>query len=104
MSHSIGLIVNGTMEIHPDDREKFVALVSQNVADSQGVEGCIHYAFAADVRNPNLFHNIEAWTDRAALENHLSGPLMQAAFAAVKRLRVISRDVTAYSVSGSSAI
>ena len=55
MPHSIGLVVNGTMEIDPDDREKFVALVSQNVADSNGVERCIHYAFAADVQNPMCF-------------------------------------------------
>ena len=104
MPHSIGLVVNGTMEIDPDDREKFVALVSQNVADSKGVEGCIQYAFAVDVRNPNVFHNVEAWIDQAALEKHMSGELMQAAFAEVKKLRVISRDVTAYSVSGSSPI
>lgn len=81
MPHSIGLGVNGTLAILPDDREKFVALVSQNVADSKGVEGCIHYAFGAEVRDPNVFHNVEAWTDR-----------------------LISRDVTACSVSGSSEI
>ena len=104
MPQGIGFVVNGTMEIHPEDREKFVALVSQNVRDSQGVEGCIYYAFAADVRNPNLFHNVEAWTTLAALEKHINGGLMQAAFAEVKKLRVLSRDVTAYAVSGSTAI
>ena len=53
---------------------------------------------------PNVFHNVEAWTDRSALEKHMNGGLMQAVFAEVKKLRVISRDVTAYSVSGSFAI
>jgi len=66
MPHGIDLVVNGTKEIHPDYREKFVALVSQHVGDSQGVEGCIYYAFAADVRNPNVFH-VEAWTTLGAL-------------------------------------
>ncbi len=104
MTHGIGLVVNGTIEIHPDDREQFNALVSQNVADTQGADGCIYYTFAADVRNPNVFHNIEGWTTLAALEKHINGPLMQAAFGEVKKLRVLSRDVTAYSISGSTAI
>lgn len=104
MPHKVGLVVNGRMEIHPDDQEKFVALVSQNIADSRGVEGCIHYTFAADVRDPNVFHNVEAWTDLAALEKHMNSSLMQAAFAEVKKLRVLSRDVRAYSVSASTAI
>ena len=104
MRHTVGLVVNGTMEIHQDGREKFAALVARNVADSQGVQGCISYTFAADVRNPNVFHNVEAWTDRPALENHMNSALMQAAFAEVRKLRVLSRDVTAYTVSGSIKI
>jgi quinol monooxygenase YgiN len=62
---TVGLVVNGTMEIAPEDREKCVALVQENVAQTQGIPGCIFYTFTADVRNPNLFHNVEAWTNRA---------------------------------------
>lgn len=99
-----GLIVNGTMEVHPEDRERFIELVAKNVADSKGVEGCIAYTFAADVRNPNVFHNVEAWIDRAALDSHMNSHLMQRAFSEVRNLRILSRDVTAYTVSGCTAI
>jgi len=100
----VGLVVNGTMEIHPEDRERFVALLAQHVVDSKGVEGCIFYSFATDVRNPNRFYNVEAWTNRALLDRHMNSVLMQAAFAEVKKLRVSARDVTAYTVSGSAKI
>lgn len=98
---AVGLVINGTMGVAPEDREKFAALVRHNVAQTVGVPGCIHYAFAADVRNPNLFHNVEAWTDRAALEAHMQSKVMQEAFAEVRKLRLTSRDVTAFTVSGS---
>lgn len=101
---AVGLVVNGTMEIHPDDREKFVALVTQNVADSKGVEGCILYTFAVDVRNPNVFHNVEAWENMARLQKHMDSELMQAAFAEAKKLRVLFRDVAAHTVSASIKI
>jgi quinol monooxygenase YgiN len=101
---TVGLVINGTMEIGPEDREKFAALVQQNVAQTIGKPGCIYYTFAADVRNPNLFHNIEAWTDRHALDTHLQSEMMQSAFAEVGKLRVLSRDVTVFTVSGSSKL
>ena len=101
---TVGLVVNGTMEIHPDDREKFIALVARNVAESRGVEGCLGYAFTVDVSNPNLLHNVEAWSDRESLEKHMSSELMQAAFAEVKKLRLLARDVTAYTVGASTKI
>jgi quinol monooxygenase YgiN len=101
---TVGLVVNGTIEIAPEDREQFVALVQENVAQTQGIPGCIFYTFTADVRNPNLFHNVEAWTNRAALDTHMHSKLMQAAFAEVGKLRVLSRDVTAYTVNGSSKL
>lgn len=99
-----GLVVNGIIEIHPEDHERFVALVSQNVADTERVEGCILYTFAVNVRNPNIFHNIEAWTDRGALDKHMKSTLMQTAFAEVKTLRILSREVTAYTVTDISKL
>lgn len=94
-----GVVVNGSMEIHPEDRDHFIALVAQNVADTEGVEGCISYTFTVNVRNPHRFHNIEAWTDYGALEKHMKSTLMQTAFAEVKTLRILSRDVVAYTVT-----
>jgi len=100
----VGLVITGTMEIAPEDRQKFAAHVQQNVAQTVGKPGCIYCAFAADVSNPSLFHNIEAWTNREALDTHLQSEMMQTAFAEVKKLRVLSRDVTVFTVSGSSKL
>ncbi len=101
---NVGLVVNGTMEVHSEDRERFVALVAENVADTEGVEGCILYAFAVNVRNPNIFHNIEEWTDHGVFEKHMKSTLMQTAFAEVKTLRILSRDVTAYAVTNATKL
>lgn len=100
----IGLIVNGTMEIAAQDRDKFATLVRRNVEQTRGTPGCVAYTFAVDVHNPNVFHNIEAWTDRAALEAHMRSQTMKAAFAELSTLRMVSREVTAFDVSGSSKL
>lgn len=100
----IGLVVTGTMEIAPEDRARFLALVQRNVEQTRATAGCIAYTFAADVNNPNLFHNIEAWTSRDALNAHMGSDLMRAAFAEAGKLRMLSRDVTAFAVSGSSKL
>lgn len=47
--NSIGLVINGTMEIAPEDRERFAATVQLNVAQTVGKAGCIRYIFAVDV-------------------------------------------------------
>lgn len=99
-----GLIVNGTMRISPEDTDKFTALVQRNVQQTREAPGCIAYTFAVDVNDPNLFHNIEAWNSRDALEAHMKSEVMKAAFAEASRLRVVSRSVTAFDVTGSSSL
>ena len=101
---SVGLVVNGTFEVHPDDRDALIALLTRNAAETQGVEGCISYAFTIDVSNPNLIHNVEAWTDRASLDKHLNSELMRAAFAEASKLRLFSREVIAYTVTSAAKI
>lgn len=100
----IGLVVNGTMRVAPRDRDKFAALVRRNIEQTRGTPGCLAYTFAVDVRDPNVFHNIEAWTDRAALEAHMRSDIMKAAFAEVGTLRLVSRVVTAFDVNGFSSL
>jgi quinol monooxygenase YgiN len=98
------LVVTGTMTVAPEDRERFAALVRRNIAQTRGTPGCIEYTFAVDVTDPNMFHNIEAWSGREALEAHMKSDVMQAAFAEVATLRVLTRDVTAYEVTGRRAL
>jgi quinol monooxygenase YgiN len=102
--NTIGVVVNGTMEIASEDRERFVALVQQNVAQTTGKPGCIYYFFASDVTNPNLFHNIEAWTNRDALDAHMKSEMMRTVFTKVKQLQVLSRDVTLFTTTGHSKL
>lgn len=105
MAHDLTrLLVTGTMTVAPEDRERFAALVRRNIAQTRGAPGCIEYTFAVDVTDPNMFHNIEAWSGREALEAHMKSDVMQAAFAEVATLRVLTRDVTAYEVTGRRAL
>jgi len=101
---NVRLVVTGTMTVAPEDRERFAALVRRNIAQTRGTPGCIEYTFAIDVNDPNMFHNIEAWSGREALEAHMKSATMQEAFAEVATLRVLTREVTAYEVSGRRAL
>jgi quinol monooxygenase YgiN len=98
------IVVTGTVEIAPEHRDRFLELVRNNVADAIGVDGLLYYHFAIDVVNPNIIRNVEAWTDRASLDAHLQGPLMQAVFAEVGKLRIVSRHVDIHTVEHTATL
>nr|WP_290754625.1 putative quinol monooxygenase [Henriciella sp.] len=67
----IGMIViEGTVRINPDRLEAARPAMQKVVLASRAEPGCIDYAYAADLIEPDLIRVSERWQDRDSLKAH----------------------------------
>jgi quinol monooxygenase YgiN len=66
------IIVGGSFEIDPDDRDAFVAGRLESVRRSRAENGCLDYVVAPDPAEPGRVVLFERWEDQAALDAHLA--------------------------------
>ena len=96
------IIVLGEFEIHRDDFEVVKGLAATLMRETVEEDGCMKYAFAVDLTRAGCLQLSECWRDDAALSAHFLTPHILAYREALKGLRVISRVVKRYDVSGSA--
>ncbi len=58
--------------------------------------GCLDYAYAVDLAEPDLLRIIERWTDDAALTTHFATPHMAAFNQALAGAKIAAASVKAY--------
>jgi quinol monooxygenase YgiN len=68
------VVISGTWDVHPSDRENFLNVIEAVTAPSRAEPGCVDYWFSASLEDPNRFHMYERWQDQAALEEHWKTP------------------------------
>jgi quinol monooxygenase YgiN len=95
------IIVLGQFDFHPEDFEAAKALAATLIRETVKEDGCIQYAFGADLVHPNRMTLGELWRDDAALSAHFLTPHIQAYRAGLKGLRVVKRGVQRHEVTGS---
>ena len=89
-------IVLGQFEFHPDDFAAVKILAAALMQETVKEDGCMKYAFAADLMHPNRLQLSECWRDDAALSAHLLTAHIQAYREKLKSIRVVSRVVKRY--------
>lgn len=67
-------------------------------------DGCISYAFYADLEQEGAFRVFEEWKDDAALAAHFKTPHMARFREKLSKLEFISREVHRYVVTESSQL
>lgn len=72
------VIVGGTFEVDPSQREQFLAGRHAMMHTSRAEQGCLEYTFAADPLDSGRVVLFERWESQEALDAHLaaqrSGP------------------------------
>ena len=68
------------------------------LAATREEDGCIRYAYARDVLDPDLMHVSELWRDAEALRAHGAAPHMKPWGAAMREAGVVERDLKLYEV------
>ena len=93
------VIVGGTFDMEPGQREQFLAGRIEMMRVSRGETGCIEYTFAPDPVEPGRVVLFERWESQAALDAHLvalrAGPMPDDS-----SIGPIRSSVTIYDVSG----
>lgn len=93
------LVVAGTIEIDPANRDAAVAAALRMMEETQREPGCLSYTFSADLAEPGRFRIFEEWQDEAALHAHFKAPHMAAFQKAVAGLGVRRMAIQRYDVS-----
>jgi quinol monooxygenase YgiN len=88
------IIVGGTFEVDPEQRNAFLAERQEIMRTSRNEDGCLEYTFAADPLEPDRVILFERWESQAALDAHL------AAISPTTTRTPRSASITAYDVVG----
>jgi quinol monooxygenase YgiN len=67
------LIVAGTIEVGPGQREAFLKEREEAMRTSRAEPGCLDYVFSADPLEPGRVILFERWESKEALAKHLEG-------------------------------
>src|SRR5580658_8073892 len=97
------IIVAGSIDVAPEQRDSYLEGRKEAMVAARSEDGCIDYAFSADVVDPGRVRLFELWESREALDAHLAR--MRAAGPRPVAVPVIARAVASYEVStGPSAL
>lgn len=93
-------VVSAYYRVHPEDRQIFIDAVIPDMIAAAKINGCIYYAFAQDLTDPNTFHLVEGWANEEAYEAHEnSDTFLKALSTVVKNVRILDRQGVRYDVA-----
>ena len=91
------LIIEGWLQLGPGEFAKMKDAASAMVAATRTEAGCIHYAFALDIDEPDLIRISEKWVDQAALDAHFASPHMASFNQSMSGLERLGGDIRLFS-------
>ena len=98
------IIIMGTVKLAPDRLEAARPAMAKMVAASLAEPGCIAYAYAQDVLEPETIRIAEQWRDRAALTEHFATPHMAEWRGVMGDLGLTGRDLRVFEADEGAAI
>ena len=92
-------LVHGTFRIAAEDRQRFIELVRDHFLETaQATPGCLFYSCCADIADDGVFHLVEGWRDRAALDAHLASERLRLARAKLAAVTMHNYQTVIYEV------
>ncbi len=92
------VIVGGTFEVDPTERERFLAGRLELMSASRAEAGCLEYTFAADPIDARRVVLFERWESQEALDAHIAalraGPPSSGSEVATITSSIVIYDVT----------
>jgi quinol monooxygenase YgiN len=98
------ILVVGTVRVPDGAFESAKTAMEAQIAATREEDGCIRYAYAQDVLDPNVMHVSEAWRDRDALKAHFSAPHMATWRAATAGIGFTDRNLRIYETDEGQAV
>lgn len=97
------LIVGGSFEIEPKDRDAFIASRLDAMRASRAEDGCIEYTFSADPLDDGRVMLFERWESQEALDAHMAA-MASAPPPAAGAIAPKGMSVNIYEVSGERSL
>ncbi len=98
------IIIMGTVKLAPDRLEAAKPAMQRMVEASRAEPGCVAYAYAQDLLDPETIHVAEQWHDRAALTEHFATPHMAEWRGVMGYLGLTKRDLRVFEADEGAAI
>ena len=83
-------------------RDELVAALAEAERGADARPGCIRYAFAATLADPDVFVLVSEWRDQAAMDAHYGSQAFANFQLSLDGLLARPSEMTVYSVSGSA--
>ncbi len=96
--------VNGTIRIADDIATDALAAIVTMMEKSRAEDGCLDYAFARDLADPQVLVLFERWRDQAALAAHGQSEHMREFQAVLAANPPLSRDIRLYETDEGRAL
>jgi quinol monooxygenase YgiN len=90
------IIVTGWVKLAPGQMDSVIAAALAMIKATSKEPGCIDYAFARDLTDPDMIRISERWIDQAALGAHFASPHMANFNAALAKTQILAADVISY--------
>ncbi|MEM7506398.1 MAG: putative quinol monooxygenase [Pseudomonadota bacterium] len=98
------IIVAGYVSFASGEIDRLQPQMQEVIAASRAEPGCLDYTYARLLEDPDTIRIFERWCDADALRNHfLNEPVVRWVMVLTKA-DVLSRDVSAHSVSGTHTL
>lgn len=91
------LLINGWLKLATGEFDKVQAQGEAMVKATNDEAGCLHYAFARDISDPDLIRISERWESEAALAAHSASAHMAEFNKAMGTVKVEGADLWLYS-------
>lgn len=90
------IIVMGYAKLAPGEIDRLTEAMARQVSATNAEDGCDHYSFARDLRDPDTLIISERWRDQAAIDAHFRSPHMAEFNAVLATASVLDLSVKAY--------
>lgn len=98
------LIIAGTFNVEPSDRDAFLAAAGPMMAETAKEEGSHAYVFTPSTTDDAVIHLFEKWDSEDNLGPHFKSAHMKAFNTALKELTVNGREIAMYEVSSEKSL
>ena len=98
------IIVEGWVRLAPGEIDRMRPLAAEMMRQTRAEPGCLDYAFAADLAEPDLLRVIERWVDQAALDLHFTSAHMAQFNQALAGAQLLGASVKAYAAEEARVI
>jgi quinol monooxygenase YgiN len=88
--------INGTITLADDAGQDVIDAIVTMVRASRAEDGCLDYAFARDLADPNMLILCERWRDQAALAAHSASAHMAEFQRTLAANPPVARDLRVY--------